>query len=126
MIADALGWTLDEITDEVRPKIASAPVSSEFLSVRKGQAAGLIQDGIGYRKGKPVITLHMEAYLGAPASYDAVRISGNPPLDMMIRGGIHGDIATASMVVNSIDAAIDADPGLQTMRSLRLPSYFAG
>jgi 4-hydroxy-tetrahydrodipicolinate reductase len=126
MIADALGWALDRITDEVKPKIAAAPVSSEFIKVAKGQAAGLIQDGIGYRKGKAVITLHMEAYLGAPESYDAVRISGNPPLDMKIRGGIHGDVATASMVVNSIDAAIDADPGLQTMRSLRLPSYFAG
>jgi 2,4-diaminopentanoate dehydrogenase len=126
MIADALGWALDRITDEVKPKIASAPVASEFIEVARGQAAGLIQDGIGYRKGKAVITLHMEAYLGAPESYDAVRISGSPPLDMRIRGGIHGDIATASMVVNSIDAAIDADPGLQTMRSLRLPSYFAG
>jgi 4-hydroxy-tetrahydrodipicolinate reductase len=126
MIADAMGWKLDRITDEVVPKIAAHAVSSEFLAVGKGQAAGLIQDGVGYRKGKPVITLHMEAYLGAPESYDAVRISGSPAIDMKIAGGIHGDVATASMIVNAIPAVIDADPGLRTMRDLRLPSFFAG
>ena len=40
-----------------------------------GYVCGIIQDGIGYRNGEPVITLHMEAYLGAPESYDAVDIS---------------------------------------------------
>src|SRR6476620_2706781 len=28
MIADALGWKLDRVTDEIRPQVASAPVSS--------------------------------------------------------------------------------------------------
>lgn len=126
MIAAALGWKLDEITDVVRPKVASRAVSSEFIDVARGQAAGLIQDGVGYRKGVPVIRLHMEAYLGAPKSFDAVRIAGTPALSMTIAGGIHGDIATASMVVNAIAHVIDADPGLQTMRTLPLPSYFPG
>ena len=63
---------------------------------------GLMQDGVGYVKGQPLIKLHMEAYLGAPESYDAVRIAGNPPLAMKIAGGVHGDIATASITVNSI------------------------
>jgi 4-hydroxy-tetrahydrodipicolinate reductase len=126
MIADALGWKLDRITDEVKPKIAAAPVSSRFLSVERGHAAGLIQDGVGYRKGEPLIRLHMEAYLGAPESYDAVRIIGSPSLDMKISGGIHGDVATASMVVNAIPHVIDAEPGLQTMRDLPLPSFYGG
>jgi 4-hydroxy-tetrahydrodipicolinate reductase len=126
MIADALGWKLDRITDEVKPKIAAAPVSSRFLSVERGHAAGLIQDGVGYRKGEPLIRLHMEAYLGAPESYDAVRIIGSPSLDMKISGGIHGDVATASMVVNAIPNVIDAEPGLQTMRDLPLPSFYGG
>ena len=64
MIADALGWKLDRITDEIQPKIAARPVSSQFLTVKKGQVCGIIQDGVGYRQGEPVITLHMEAYLG--------------------------------------------------------------
>jgi len=72
MIADALGWKLDKITDVIAPKIAEQPVSSQFLSVEAGRVCGIIQDGTGYRGGKPVITLHMEAYLGAPETYDAV------------------------------------------------------
>jgi 4-hydroxy-tetrahydrodipicolinate reductase len=53
-------------------------------------------------KGQPIIRLHMEAYLGAPESYDAAEIIGRPNLSMKIAGGVHGDIATASITVNSI------------------------
>ena len=72
MIADALGWKLDRITDEIQPKIAEAPVESQFLKVEAGKVCGIIQDGLGFVKGKPVIALHMEAYLGAPETYDRV------------------------------------------------------
>jgi len=126
MIADALGWKLDKVTDEIQPKVASERVSSDFLTVEPGLVAGLVQDGVGYRKGKPIITLHMEAYLGAPESYDAVRIDGNPALSMKIAGGVHGDVATASIVVNSIPKVMQAPPGLRTMKDMALPSYFGG
>jgi hypothetical protein len=68
----------------------------------------------------------MEAYLGAPESFDAVRITGNPPLSMQIAGGVHGDVATASIVVNSIPKVIQAAPGLRTMRDMVLPGFFGG
>jgi 2,4-diaminopentanoate dehydrogenase len=123
MIADALGWRLERITDEIQPKVAEAEVSSVFLTVAPGQVAGIIQDGVGYRKGEPVIRLHMEAYLGAPSAYDAVRIAGSPPLSMTIAGGIHGDVATAAVVVNSIPKVLQAPPGLRTMRDMVLPSF---
>ena len=126
MIADALGWKLDKVTDEIRPKMAEKEVSSQFLTVPPGKVCGLIQDGVGYRKGVPIIKLHMEAYLGAPESYDAVRITGNPPLQMKLAGGVHGDVATASITVNSIPKVIAAPPGLRTMRDMTLPSYFGG
>ena len=56
---------------------------------------------------QPVITLHMEAYLGAPESFDAVEIAGSPALKMKIAGGVHGDIATASITVNSIPKILE-------------------
>lgn len=126
MIADAMGWTLDRITDDIEPKVASVTVASEFLAVDPGYVCGIVQDGAGYRHGEAVIKLHMEAYLGSPETYDAVEIDGSPNLSMKIAGGIHGDVATASIVVNSIAKVIDAPPGLHTMRDLPLPSYFAG
>jgi 4-hydroxy-tetrahydrodipicolinate reductase len=126
MIADTLGWTVDRIKDEVKPKLAQVTVSSEFLAVDPGYVCGIVQEGIGYRKGEPVIRLHMEAYLGAPESYDLVEIEGSPRLSMKMAGGIHGDVATASIVVNSIPKVLAAAPGLHTMRDLPLPSFYPG
>jgi 4-hydroxy-tetrahydrodipicolinate reductase len=126
MIADALGWSLSKITDEIQPKLATVTVSSEFLAVDPGYVCGIIQDGVGYRKGEPVIKLHMEAYLGSPETYDSVEIEGSPNLAMKVAGGIHGDIATASIAVNSISKVLQSAPGLHTMRDLALPSFFPG
>jgi hypothetical protein len=126
MIAAAMRWKLDRVTDEIAPKLADTRVASEFLTVEPGLVRGIIQDGTGYVKGEPLIRLHMEAYLGAPESYDAVEIDGVPRLMMKISGGVHGDIATASIAVNSIPRVLAAPPGLQTMLSLPIPSWFAG
>ena len=126
MIADALGMKVDRITDEIQPKIAVAAVASEFLAVDPGYVCGIVQDGVGYSNGEPVITLHMEAYLGAPESYDAVEITGSPALKTKISGGVHGDIATASITVNSIPKILGVEPGLHTMRDMPLPSFFGG
>lgn len=126
MIADALGWRLDRITDEIAPKIAQQPVESEFLKVRQGQVCGIIQDGTGYRDGQAAIVLHMEAYLGAPETYDAITITGSPTLRLKADGGFHGDVATASITVNSIPKVLEAPPGLHTMRTLPIPSFFGG
>src|SRR6187397_1696362 len=76
MIGDAMGWKLDEITDEVSSKIADKAVASEWLSVEAGQVCGIIQDGVGFVKGDARITLRLEAYLGATESYDSVLIDG--------------------------------------------------
>jgi len=126
MIADAMGWKLDRITDDIQPKMATETVSSEFLAVDPGYVCGIMQDGIGYRNGQPVIALHMEAYLGAPESFDAVEIAGSPNIRSRIAGGVHGDVATASITVNSIPKILEAAPGLHTMRDMPLPSYFGG
>jgi 4-hydroxy-tetrahydrodipicolinate reductase len=126
MIAAALGWRLDRVSERIGPRIAEEPVASEFLSVEPGRVAGIIQDGTGYRKGRAIIRLHMEAYLGAPATYDAIRIEGSPPLSVRIDGGVHGDIATASIVVNSIPKVLATPPGLRTMMDMPLPSFFGG
>lgn len=126
MIAAALGWRLERITDEVEPVIAERRVASELLAVEPGRVRGIVQDGVGYRRGEPVIRLHMEAYLGAPESYDSVRIVGSPPLEARIVGGIPGDIATASVAVNTLPRVLAASPGLHTMRDLPIPSWWAG
>jgi hypothetical protein len=53
-----------------------------------------------------------------------VLIVGAPRIYSKIDGGVHGDIATASIAVNSIPAVMNAAPGFRTMRDMRLPSFF--
>ena len=126
MIADAMGWKLDKVTDEIQPKIADKAVASELIAVDPGYVCGLIQDGIGWVKGKPLITLHMEAYLGAPESFDAVTVEGHPRITQKVAGGLHGDVATASITVNSIPKILRVAPGLRTMADMPIPSCFGG
>jgi len=123
MIAGAIGWKVERVTDDIQPKMADQPVASELLAVDPGYVAGIVQDGVGYVKGEPRIRLHLEAYLGAPESYDSVLIEGSPRIYSRIEGGVHGDIATAAMTVNSIAAVMNAPPGLRTMRDMRLPAF---
>ena len=126
MIADAMGWRLDRVTDDVAPKIAEQTVASGLLTVNRGDVCGVIQSGAGWVGGDPRIRLHLHAYLGAPESYELVEITGVPTIRSRVEGGIHGDIATASITVNSIPAVLAAAPGFHTMRDMRLPSFYAG
>jgi len=90
--------------------------------VKLGQAVGVRQVGRGFVNGEELITLEFEAAVGAPESYDAVYITGIPNLEVVVKGGVHGDVATAAMVVNSIPRVIQAPPGLVTMKDMSIVS----
>ena len=122
MIAGGLGWELDEITESIEPVVAKAQVKTNFVTVEPGQAAGVRQVGKGIRAGEELVTLEFEAYVGAPESYDTVYVTGIPNLEVTIKGGTHGDIATIAMVVNSVHRVIDAPPGLVSMKDLPVVS----
>jgi 4-hydroxy-tetrahydrodipicolinate reductase len=122
MIASGLGWELDEITESIEPVVAEAGMKTDFVTVEPGQAAGVRQVGKGIHSGEELVTLEFEAYVGAPESYDAVYITGIPNLEVIIKGGTHGDIATAAIVVNSVHRVIDAPPGLMTVKDLPIVS----
>jgi 4-hydroxy-tetrahydrodipicolinate reductase len=126
MIAAGLGWELDELRETIEPVVAKAPVQSDYITVQPGQVAGVRQVGRGFRNGEEVITLEFEASLGAPESYDAVYISGTPNLEVVIKGGTPGDIATAAMVANAAHRVVEAPPGLVTMKDLPLVTCTAG
>jgi 4-hydroxy-tetrahydrodipicolinate reductase len=118
MIADGLGWILDDITESIEPVIAKGPVQSPYISVEPGQAAGVRQVGRGLKRKDEMITLEFEASLGASESYDGIYITGIPNMEVVIKGGTHGDIATAAIVVNAVRRVIEAEPGLLTMKDI--------
>jgi 4-hydroxy-tetrahydrodipicolinate reductase len=122
MIAAGIGWDLDKITESIEPVIAETEVRSDYVTVTPGMAAGVKQLGHGFSNGEELITLEFQACLGAESPHDAVYIKGTPDLEVVIKGGVHGDLATAAMVVNAIPKVIAAPPGFVSMKDLPIVS----
>ena len=123
MVADALGFAVDEITETIEPMIARALVKTEYLEVAAGQAAGVHQIARGFAGGKEKIYMELQMYVGAPDPHDTIELTGTPGLKLTIPGGTHGDLATAAVVVNTIPSILAAPAGLQTSRDLPM-SFF--
>jgi 2,4-diaminopentanoate dehydrogenase len=125
MIAAALGWRLTRVTDGFAPIIADQWVETPFVQAAPGQVAGIDQWARGEVDGRVVIDLDWRTAIGLGETYDRIWIDGTPPIDMLIRGGIHGDQATATLITRAISAVVDARPGLRTVLDLPIPHFQA-
>jgi hypothetical protein len=126
MIASALGWKLDSITEfPPEPVIAKKEVTTPYTTVKPGYVAGLKSVAHGIKGGKPVIVLEFVANAVVEEEYDAVSIEGLPNVNQKIIGGVHGDLGTVAVVLNMIPKVLNATPGLATMKDLPLPSCLA-
>jgi 2,4-diaminopentanoate dehydrogenase len=126
MIADGLGFALDDISETIEPMIAEEAVKTEFLAVAPGQVAGVRQVARGMAGSKEKILLELRMYAGAKRPADTVELEGEPDISLTIPGGAHGDITTASVVVNAIPAILAAPAGLRTVRDLPLAYFPSG
>jgi hypothetical protein len=124
MVADGLGFALDEITEAIQPVIADAHVKTPFLEVAAGQVAGVHQVARGISRGEEKIFMELKMYVGAKDPADTVTLAGEPNISLTVPGGTHGDIATAAIAVNAIPVILAAPAGLRTSRDLPL-GYFA-
>jgi len=122
MIADTLGWELDEIkVDPPEPITFDHEVKSDAITVPPGYVAGGKQMAYGISGGKVLITMDFKAYIGAEEEFDSVRIKGVPPINNKITPCVHGDHGTIAMTTNMIPHVINAEPGLKTMAELPPP-----
>ena len=116
MIADVLGVPAGRLVDEaLRPRLAAAPVVTDFLRVETGQVAGIEQRVAISFGGVAFVTLELEMYVGAENPRDTITIDGDPPIEMALSGGIHGDVGTAAVLVNAAGSLRLLKPGLRTM-----------
>lgn len=115
LIAYGLKWEIEKIDENIDPMIADADYQTEYLQVKKGQVAGIKHTVGGYVKGEKGLDLDLRMYIGAKEPHDSVYIEGEPNIDMIVKNGVAGDIATASILVNSIPKVLRAEPGLKTM-----------
>jgi len=118
LIALAMGWKLGEIQERISPIVAEKDVSSDFIEVPAGAVAGMRQLAKGILAGFELVVLDLRMYLGAQNPHDSILIDGVPPVDMTIRGGVHGDNATPAIIVNSLPKMERLEPGLRTMVDL--------
>ena len=123
MIAESLGWQLHDYQETIEPVMASEDVETPFMTIRAGRVAGVTQVGRGLVDGEDRVRLELIAYVGAPRSHDTVSIHGIPNVTSTIDGGLHGDIATAALTVNSIRRVLTAPAGLMTPNDLAIPHW---
>jgi 2,4-diaminopentanoate dehydrogenase len=107
-----------------RSSVTAYDIKTEFFSVKTGLTCGLHQIVEAYivGRGKPLV-MDLKMYLDAKDPHDAVRIKGEPSLDVRLNGGVAGDSATVAALVNAIPRLLKAGGGLHLMTDLAVPSW---
>ena len=123
LIAHCLGWKIGEIIETGEPVIADHDIQTQFLSVKQGLTCGLHQFASAAVDGRVCLTLDLKMYLDAPNPHDAIQIEGEPPLNLVLQGGVAGDQATVAALVNTARRIRKASPGLKLMTDLAVPCW---
>ncbi|MHB2020965.1 MAG: NAD(P)H-dependent amine dehydrogenase family protein [Candidatus Xenobia bacterium] len=118
LICDAVGWEPDAVEETVDPVVAETPFDGRLLKLAAGQVSGLNQRILMKVGGQVVVELQFLAALGADDPRDETRIEGIPDVHMRIGGGVPGDVATASVIVNTVPVMLLAAPGLLTAKDM--------
>ena len=121
LIAHGLGWKLSSIRETADAVVATRDIQTQYFQVKKGTTCGMRQCAEGKMGGRIVLILNLAIYLEAPDAHDAIRIEGDPPVELTIAGGIAGDAATVAALVNIAPRLLRAPPGLLLVTDLSTP-----
>ncbi len=124
-LAHHLGWRIERWEETIEPVLSAQELASELGPVRAGAARGVRQEARAWSGGSVVLELVFQAALAEPEPRDRVAIDGEPPLEIVLPGGLHGDTATSALVLNTIRPLLHAGPGLHTMASIPLQGCVA-
>jgi 4-hydroxy-tetrahydrodipicolinate reductase len=105
-----------EVDEEVVPLLAEEDAGGP-VAVAKGQVAGLQQIARVFAEDREIVRLELTIAVGAEDPRDELELDADPPVRLVIRGGIAGDAATANAVVNAIPAVVERH-GLLTVLDL--------
>ncbi len=96
-----------EVDEDIVPLLAEEEAGGA-VPLRRGDVAGLhhvarvFDDG-----GREVVRLELTLAVGAEDPRDEVVLDADPPLRLVVPGGISGDAATAHAVVNAVPAIVE-------------------
>ncbi len=119
MIAAGLSWELDKTVElPSEAVITEKPIETGLGLVEPGNVIGLKSIAYGEMGGEKVITLEFFAFVGVEEEYDEVIIEGLPRIHERVIGGVHGDVGTVAMTINTVLRAVQAAPGIKLMKDL--------
>ncbi|HEX9307839.1 MAG TPA: dihydrodipicolinate reductase [Anaeromyxobacter sp.] len=107
MVAEAcIGVDEYEVDEEILPLLAEEDVETP-VRLRQGQVAGIHDQARVFVEGREVVKLELTIAVGAPEPRDELVLDGDPPVRLVIPGGVAGDAATANAVVNAVPALVE-------------------
>jgi hypothetical protein len=125
-LAAALGWSLTKLQESIDPVCAAGLVPSALGDISPGKVIGLRHQVRGFQAEREVIFLDLQMVLGLRRSSDRVEVRGEPTVKLSVPGGLHGDTATAAIIVNAVPMVLRAPPGLTVMTDLPPPHPYEG
>ena len=119
LVAAGLGLSLDEVEEELLPLVAQEDQVSDGppAGVRRGQVAGVQQTARVFAAEREVVRLELTIAVGAEDPRDEVELDADPPLRLLVPGGIPGEPATVAAVLNAVSAVTELR-GLVTVLDL--------
>lgn len=130
MIADAIGWSVGDIKQQMAPIVTTVDRKSPHGFAAAGNVAGVSMTGQGYVDGEVKIDMihpqQIEPEMEGTYTGDYITIKGTPEVNMSIKPEVEGGLGTIAMCVNMIPQVINADPGLKTMLDLPVPRAIMG
>ena len=123
LIGHAMGWEFTDTYELFEPFIAPYDITTKFFDVKKGQCCGIHQQVVGNVGDVQRVHMDLKMYLDARDPHDAMKISGEPPLEVRINGGVAGDHATVASLVNAIPRVLKAPAGVLMMTDVAVPAW---
>jgi len=123
LIAHCLGWKISDLVETGKAVVASHDIRTRHVEAKKGQCCGLHQHAEAKVNGEVRLTLDLKMFLDAPNPHDACQIEGDPPINLMLNGGVAGDGATVASLVNAAPRILKAPPGLLLMTDIAVPCF---
>jgi 4-hydroxy-tetrahydrodipicolinate reductase len=124
-LAHYVGLPIERWEEDIAPVKADRDMVCGLGNIARGRVSGVRQVARGYYDEREVVRMEFQAAIGQSDPHDRVVIQGEPPIDMVIPGGVHGDVATCAIVINSIPRLLKAAPGLHTMATIPPPIHAA-
>ncbi|MDX2148437.1 MAG: dihydrodipicolinate reductase [Planctomycetota bacterium] len=117
-IAHYTGLKIERWEEDIAPVKATRDLTSALGPISRGLCAGVRQTARGYADERVVVELEFQAAIGQTDPHDRITIDADPPIDAVLHGGVHGDLATSAIVCNAIPRLMGAAPGLHTMATI--------